>query len=360
MKTNNTTTPFGFILDHVIWGAVTLYLYKCLLFCPLGRSTARQSQLVLVLLVASCSLLGIVFQIKRQRNGYRIFFNLMTGLGLYTVLAYGSVRPLLVRTVLIAATVLSAVYTLLALTQKYKPAPASTRRRIFSRRIRRVAAVAQVLFAMGFTVILTVIASPLIIGNAVLSADASPSAADVQEQTIANHMDTILLLQEEQWRQLTVDQQLDVLQTVANIECRYLGIPHELNVGAVPTDEDTYGFYVDSTYEIVISMASLLNDPPEEVLDTVCHEAYHSYQHCLVDIYDTLDAESKDLRLFQKAETYQEEFQNYSDGEDDFGSYYNQACESDARAYAADAVLDYYGRIEEYLCRQVSSQQKAK
>lgn len=355
MNTNNNTTPAGFVLDHVVWGAMALYLYKCFLFCPLGRSTVRQSQLILILLVASCSLLGGVFQIKRQRNGYHIFFNLMIGLGAYTVLAYWPVRPLLIRTVLVAVAVLSALYALFALAQKYAPAPASgkRKRRIFLRRLRRVAAVAQALLAVGCAVILGVIASPLVVGNAVLSAGVSPAASDVQEQTIANHMDTILLLQQEQWQQLTVDQKLDVLQTVANIECRYLGIPHELNVGIAPAGEDIYGFYVDPTYEVVLSMASLLNDPAEDILDTVCHEAYHSYQHCLVDVYDALDAESRELRLFRQAAAYREEFQNYSDGEEGaFSSYYDQACESDARAYAADAVRDYYSRIEEYLCWQ--------
>lgn len=356
MKTNNTMTPLAFALEHVFWGALLLYLYKCLLFCPLGRSTAHQSQLILVLLLASCSLVGGLSHIQAQRNERSVFIDLMLGLGIYTVLAYGPVRPCLIRVVLILVSVLSAVYALLALARKYKPGPVSVKRRIFSRRIRCVVAVTQMLFAMGFTVILTVIVSPLMIGNVVLSASTPAEGPGSQEQTIAGNMDTLLLLQEEQWQGLTVEQRLKVLQTAANIERCYLGLPHELYVGLAPTNENTYGFYVDSTHEIVISMTSVLHDPPEDLLNIVCHEAYHGYQHCLVDVYETLDTQTRELKLFQQTAAYQTEFQNYTDGEDDFESYYRQACESDARAYATDAVRDYYSRIEEYLFWQEPSQ----
>ncbi len=94
------------------------------------------------------------------------------------------------------------------------------------------------------------------------------------------------------------------------------------------------GSYFDYAHEIIIDRAHLLTASPWEVLDTVCHEAYHSYQHRLVDALAGADKDSRNLRLFRKANSYANEFHNYIDGKEDFCSYYHQDCESDAREYA--------------------------
>lgn len=136
---------------------------------------------------------------------------------------------------------------------------------------------------------------------------------NLSEQTIANNMDTILLLQEDEWEKLSAQERLDVLQAVANIEQRYLGLPNELNVGVANLDADILGYYTDKTHEIIVSADSLLYDSPWEVLDTICHEAYHSYQYRLVEALNGADENSKNLRIFRKAYTYADEFTSYKD-----------------------------------------------
>ena len=51
------------------------------------------------------------------------------------------------------------------------------------------------------------------------------------EQTINNYIESVLMLQKKLWVDLSVPERLNILQTVANIERRLFGIPHELNVG---------------------------------------------------------------------------------------------------------------------------------
>ena len=75
-------------------------------------------------------------------------------------------------------------------------------------------------------------------------------------------MDTILLLQEDEWEKLSAQERLDVLQAVANIEQRYLGLPNELNVGVANLDADILGYYTDKTHEIIVSADSLCMIPP--------------------------------------------------------------------------------------------------
>lgn len=107
-------------------------------------------------------------------------------------------------------------------------------------------------------------------------------------------------MQEDKWETLTTKQRIDALQTVANIEAHYLGLLNELNVGASNLREFALGCYSDKTHTISIDIEHLENDPVYEVLDTCCHEAYHSYQHRLVDVYNTTDTSSKCLRLYKK------------------------------------------------------------
>lgn len=73
------------------------------------------------------------------------------------------------------------------------------------------------------------------------------SSKELEEQTIENNIDSILLLQENLWEKLSAQERLDVLQTVVNTERRYLGIPHELNVGVANLGEHTLGHYIEGT-----------------------------------------------------------------------------------------------------------------
>lgn len=136
----------------------------------------------------------------------------------------------------------------------------------------------------------------------------------LSEQSLANNIEIIAQLQEDTWRSLSVQERLNVLQTVANVEQRYLGLSNELNVGTANLREGVMGYYSDNTHEIVIDMDSLLNDLSWEVLDTVCHEAYHSYQHRIVDAFNNADGNSKNLKMFRKASSYASEFNNYISG----------------------------------------------
>lgn len=124
---------------------------------------------------------------------------------------------------------------------------------------------------------------------------------------------------------------------------------NELNVGAGNLNEGICGCYSDNTHEIILDLDHLLNASPWELLNSVCHEAFHSYEHRLVDTYNDAKNDSKHLRLFREATFYADEFNNYINGKDDFYSYYYQNCETDAREYAEKAVYNYCQQINEYL-----------
>lgn len=163
-----------------------------------------------------------------------------------------------------------------------------------------------------------------------------------------------MLLQEDEWNGLTTKEKQDTLQTVANIEAHYLGLANELNVGIANLGEYTLACYNDRTHTISIDLNHLENDSVYDVLDSCCHEAYHSYQHRLVEAYNAADENLKELRIYKSAIQYGLEFNDYIGGDYDFCSYYYQRCEMDARDYAENAVFDYYKKIYEYLGEQTT------
>lgn len=203
---------------------------------------------------------------------------------------------------------------------------------------------------IGLALIMILSGVNILFGSTIMKSTVNTATqTNLSEQSLANNIEIIALLQDDTWCSLSAQERLNVLQTVANVEQRYLGLSNELNVGAANLREGVMGYYSDNTHEIVIDIDSLLNDSSWEVLDTVCHEAYHSYQHRMVDAFNDADENSKSLKIFHKASYYANEFNNYISGDEDFCGYYYQDCESDARDYAEDAVYDYYWRINEYL-----------
>ncbi len=305
-----------------------------------------ESKLVLLGFVAISCIAGVLLEMKENRNGVSVAFDLILGYGIYTVLAYIKIRRFLIISCLSIAGILSILCAFLIMCRRIR-----NKRHvghILRRRAAYAASVTQIIMGIGLALIMAVSGVNIFFGSGIMKSGVSAvSQVNVGNQSLADNMETVALLQDDAWKTLTVRERLDVLQTVANIEQRYLGLPNELNVGAANLRDSVLGYYSDTTHEIIIDMDSLLYDSSWEVLDTVCHEAYHSYQYRMVEALSSADKSIKNLKLFRKANSYEGELGNYADGEEDFCSYYYQDYENDARDYAADAVDDFYRRINE-------------
>lgn len=348
MHTHNTYSLLAFAGSQLFYAVVSSLCYLALMFRCLGGLSFDASRVILWGVIAVSCLLGSTMEYKTRRNNFSIFLNLTFAYGLFTAIAYYPLRKSLVVGLLCTAAVTSAVFAALVLCPQIKSR--CKRRAILRRRILHVLSFSHLLFSSASFILLLTLAVPLLLGSAMFRPSVKPATQEnVSQQTIANNMDTLLLLQDELWEDLTVDEKLNVLQTVANIEQRYLGIPHEMNVGAENVETGTLGYYLERTHGIIINLAYLLDCSSRDALDVVCHEAYHCYQHCLVAIYGTLEPSEQQLSLFYKVGIYAEEFASYDNGEDNLLSYYTQRCESDARSYAVSAVDDYFNQIDEYL-----------
>lgn len=298
-----------------------------------------------VMLGVSALLCTLLF--KFNRTEWTVTVALAIPFGLYTLPTYAKTVNGLIYGVMLAAVAFSIAYTALLMSNKIKNR--SYKRQIIKNRLYKCFCTSQSFIAVGMLTVMLALGVNGLFGINIINPSIRSVKGSDDGQTIANNIETIKLLQEDEWRKLSTKRKIDVLQTVANIEAHYLGLPNELNVGAANLDEDIWGDYIDSKHVIRISLNHLENSSARDVLNTCCHEAYHGYQYRMIDAYNDVSPDFRRLRLYNRAEAYAEEFDNYAESDEDIIAYYSQACESDARDYADYAVDDYYEKIEKYL-----------
>lgn len=343
MRDGNTMSKTGYILAHVFWGlpAAVIYQYACFR-CALGLDFTMSRLLLWGIMIGLLGL-GIALTWGRRRNHLSMFVNLVLPLETYIALSYWPAVKRPFMAVGAAAGIVAFAYFLTVMCRKIE-----NRGRcgvIFMRRLRYGVLGGRTLAALCLTLLFIPVGVKAALGCDLFYPAVAPAASSAENHTIAGHLEELRKLEEDTWETLDRAERLDLLQTVANIEDTYLGLPHELFVTAGDLPESIAGQYDDGTHTITLDADYLMNRLARDVLDTVCHEAYHAYQHRLCDAYDSLDSDFKGLLLFYRTEKYTVDFKNYYSG-DDFDAYYSQQVEVDARNYAADAVEDYYAKIE--------------
>lgn len=348
MTTKNMDGFKEYLSECLFYLIIAMIWYRNLLFRCLPEMTYTESKITLWLMTTFSVLICTLLLNRYKWTSWTIAKSLIVPFGIYTIFAYAKIVSWWMPRVLICACALAAVLSVFVLTRKIKSRKNASG--IIKHRVRHCCIKSQGILAVAFMVIMFVIGFRGIFGDNILNASTPATSYNQSSaQTISNNIDTILLLQEDEWNTLSVQEKLNTLQTVANIEAHYLGLPNELHVGADNLGEGTLACYNDNTYTISIDVEHLENASVYDVLDSCCHEAYHSYQHRLVEAYNMSADSLRDLRIYNSAGQYAQEFRNYDNGTLDFTSYFFQHCEMDAREYAEGAVLDYYSRIDEYV-----------
>ena len=342
-----------FLLEHLFWTICLLLAYQNALFRCLEDFTFQESLAILLGMIFLSGTVGILLELEHNRTPGSIFANLMFGFGPYTICIYLPVHSVWFTVIFCAALLLALAYILVILCRRI--ANQSRKHLIRKQRIRRAAVGAHRIFGAAFGCMLFICIIPLLFGNSLIWHTNNIRGDNQEEETIANHAETLSQFQENVWDTLSVQKKLYVLQTAANVERHYLGISNELNVGTANLDGNLVAVYIDNTHEILFDLDFLLYESSWDMLEALCHEAYHSYQYQMVSVYTQLEESSKNLKLFRNAKIYEQEFQNYKDGNRNFNAYYEQKCEIDARAYAKSALSDYQTKIEQYLATKEKS-----
>lgn len=347
LNSYNSVDKIEYILWHILWIVVSFTWYDGLLFRRVNWLDYRQSRWVLFVGVILACVTGILFTIKRHRNGWNVIVNILSGYGVYTVLSYWKILP--GRIILSFAVCMSftGLWICALLCRKIKNQ--NRREKIIKGRIIRAVFAVRNGLCAAMTVIMAAIVVKVLIDGTISSPSVEVTSTYGEEYKMANNMDSLVNIVQEKWEKLSVPERLDICQVIANVEANYLGISHELYVELGELAEDVYGHYEVPTQKIVISAEHIINSPAQDIVKTVCHESYHCYQFSLIDLYNNLDENNRKLIVFSNIKKYIEESENYISGDEDYEQYYFQQIEADARKYARDAVSDYYERVYEYL-----------
>lgn len=345
MNRKNTMEPRIYLVRHVYWSVISMLWYRSLCFRCVLNLSYTESKLILWMLYALSVLIGVAVTYKMRRNRTSLAVNVLLPFGLYATLAYYAYLQKMITIIYITAGILSLAYFLAILLRRI---PATRNRRsAMGKRLQQCLHGSRTIVAFCLAILVFSIGIKTVFGYQLFSAkESTTNALSSGEYTIAENIETVCKLDEHTWASLDIQERLNVLQVIANIESNYLGIPHAINVEAGNMEESTWGYYSDRNRKIVVNIDRLSVGTAHEILDVLCHEAYHAYQHRLVDLYDKQSEQDKELLLFYNASRYQQEFADYSD--EDYFEYTYQTCEVACRLYAERAVEDYYQAIDEH------------
>lgn len=346
MRDKNTMGLPGYLCANLYWGLLGMYFFRATVFRIVGELTLTQSKWLLWALLAVFLLMGIALTYKRRRNYLSIWANIVLPFELYTLMAYGTQLPYLATVSIALAAGLSVGYIFLVATAAVPRVHTHTQ--AFAKKLRTCLLGVKTIFSCClFLLILTLISSAVFDISLVRSSTAEKKQDSTW--TIAANIDTVCQFSDTKWYSLSDEEKVAAMQVIANIEARYLGLPHGLELVVSTLPDNTVATYDDSKHLIQVNLLHFNESTPTKLLDAICHEAYHAYQRRLCDVYDSVDARYQTLLTFNEAAVYKQEFADYNGGAEDFDEYYTQHCERSARSYAAGATEDYLGRINEYL-----------
>lgn len=349
MRNINTMTKKEFLIEHLVYIVISFIWFKAMLFRSIGFWSRWESVLFFWGIILVFNGIGMAMTWKKRRNHLSLFSNVCIPLGIYTLITYAETYPALWITAFLVAAFLGFFYCSLICgqgTNRTHPVSGAVKRK----RLYFCVLGTRTLFSFCLAALMVPLCIGVVFSNSLILSGVDPQAPHQgSEWTVANQMETVLNLREDTWEKLSSREKLDTLQTVANIEANDLGLPHELNVAVGTLGESTVASYVDADHSITINIDYFDRFSASEMLDTICHEAYHAYQHRLCDAYESVDAPYKNLSAFHNVTKYREEFANYTTGAVDYDRYHSQVCEQMARSYALDTVENYYEQLNRHL-----------
>lgn len=365
LNTANKTPAFLWkMANALLWTITSWVCYKGVLFRCLPGCSFTTSRSILAALLFTCMLVESAFT-RQKDDELRVGHGLFCAYGIYTAVAYRPIFPRRIFFFLLATGVLTTAVAGYIMSRPIGPGSPRRYRRILAIRLKKTAAAVCMVAAVSSAAFLAVLGAGRLFRNSLFKAEVKPTTtADIAEQTIKNNLDTLSLLDEERWSALSVEQKLNVLQVVANIERRYLGLATELTVGAANLEQleeeiQTVSGYCEETHEILVDIDALLGADPWDLVNSIAHEARHCYQYRLTEMYLATKNADKNLLLFREARVsaFIDEFAHYENGKDDFWGYYNQELERDAREYAAEREEDdYRSQINAYTNTEVDEE----
>lgn len=345
---NNTMDISAYIWRHVIWSFLVFLWFKNLLFRCMPKCTYTESLVAFAVISVSVMTVGIMISWKKNRNFLNVIENIVLSWGVFVCITYMEFYKERILYSLLIVAIITLILSMFVLFRKTNRKGKSKRRKVMIRRIENVVALCKRNSALAVLIIMVSITISTLLYGTVLNSKVEVVKVYGDEHSLNANIEVIADIEPSRWAELDVQQKLNVCQKIVNVEARYTGLSHEILLGTDELSDGTLAYYKESTHQIVIDIDHL-DSYSYEVLATLIHEVHHAYQYELVKLYQKLDEEERNLLLFYDASIYMEEFADYEDGSEDFGAYYMQLSEIDARIAAETESLVYIEAINDYL-----------
>jgi len=176
------------------------------------------------------------------------------------------------------------------------------------------------------------------------SKDAKTVSGFVDYALSNEDVDSFAIFGEGAWEKASLEDRASALQHLLNLEAAYLRI-EPLTLKVVKLNRFIVGSYRYDRGVAYIDYEHLRDGNPAEVIDTICHEAFHAYQHAVVDSLDFSDEVVQTSRYFHQARSWHDNFENYIPSSVCYYSYRLQPVEYDAFAYATIRAEFYMEQI---------------
>lgn len=354
MKDSNTLSKSSFI-ENTIWLGINLaIIFRFTCFSGIYEITVFQSKLVFWALVVFLIPLGTYIAYAKRRNYLSILVNIALPFEIYTIVSTFRYIPIVHIIALSIVTILGLSYFGLIVFHKIKNK--KHLKKIVFNRIKFASLGTRTIIAVLLLSVTLPVCVKSVFGYELISSnvDVSIEASD-DKWSLSNNIETVAMLHDETWNNLSLSDKLYVLGTVKNVEMRYFGINHEVYLDAGDLDGDTLGCYNSKEHRITIDIEHLKSSDSKEVLRTLLHECRHVYDRMCVELYNQIDDDYKNMLLFYEISEFRDDFNNYTDGDEDPMGYYFQSVEISAREYSELATIEYFECINKYLQQSYNS-----
>lgn len=343
----HSMSKLWYLIENAFWCFLGIRVYKIYCFKNIMNFDYETSNRFLYIMVFVCGLIGVLLTFKHRRNSINTAVNVLSGITLYTFIAYFCELGVFIILMVSLGVIGSVVYIIM--TQKYSKSKASEKNKCFNKKRFSILG-ARTIISVCSSIVVFFLATTAATGMylyrpSVEASDDSSSFIDYIDKNI----DTFDLLEESKWQTLSNNRKLDVLQMVCNAERIRLGVQSSIRIKSRYFENNLQGAYLMVDRTVLINTQLLKEGKPREILECCTHECFHALQHELVELYDSVSEDQRNLMIFNTVEEYKTEFASYQDGYgEDFDQYYDQKVEEDARSYSSYAPDIYLDRAEKH------------
>lgn len=361
-KDDSDISKREYLYNHILFGTI----YGCVIYklLPLMVPIAylEQSLIRLIVCMILSNVIGIVFTYSHARSYINVAIDVITGMGVYTVLTIGNYLSGFVKCfamVSIIITVLGIALIVLRNKKKGNNVKLITIRKLLKcvRLIHRNVGI----FAVVMLIVLP-ISFHFVKEDKLLNKNILVNQIYGDEYCLKENIDTIKLIRDnDTFQSLNYQQKCEVIEAVLRCEGRFLGLC-EFDIVFEDLPDSTLGQYNHWKRQITINAkqirdGNMLGGSSEEILNTCLHEARHAYQCLLLELYVNATPEQRNLYVFTSlgvGDWIDEiDHENSSfEGIEEYMDYLGQEMEIDARDYAEREVLAYYSAIDELMEEQ--------